>query len=213
MSTIKTVPNQPQWRTKYQTAWFRGISFHVETDVRAGGRRVALHQYPKRNVPYAEDMGRTARTFQVQGYLIGSTYLASKNSLIDALEEDGPGSLRLPMPYEMSDVTVMVQSYSISETREKGGYCAIDMTFVEYGDPNYRSNVSTPAQIEQSAQKVEQNVMSDADQKTLDQVKPYSAVYKSADVPTYITKLPSISAVTPGGGVNSSLPGYMSVNQ
>lgn len=171
------------WRAKYQHAWFRGASFFVETDTRAGGRRVALHQYPKRNVPYAEDMGRTANAFQIQGYLIGPNYLDDKDILIAALEKDGPGALHLPLPYQMGDVTVMVQGYSITESREKGGYCAIDMTFVEYGDPSYRANVSTTGQVEQSAQKVETSVMGTPTPTTTQEIKSYSDVFKAANVP------------------------------
>jgi prophage DNA circulation protein len=179
------------WRDKYQRAKFRKAIFYVDTDIRAGGRRVALHQYPKRNVPYAEDMGRTANAYSVQGYLIAldGTYLDLKNQLIDALEQDGPGMLRLPLPYQMSDVQVMVQSYSITESREKGGMCAVEMTFVEYGDPTYRSTVSTPAQIEQSAAKVESSVMGLPTPDTVQQTKPYTDVYKSAGVTNVVTNL------------------------
>src|SRR5262245_11492172 len=107
MSTIKQIPTN--WRDKWLPAEFRGARFFVENDAQAGGRRVALHEYPKRSIPYAEDMGRAARRFSVQGYLIGHlpgrtvgsrpdatrniSYFDLKNDLIDALEADGPGVL------------------------------------------------------------------------------------------------------------------------
>src|SRR4051812_26581932 len=94
------------WRDKWLQAQFRGARFFVENGVMAGGRRTALHEYPKRNVPYAEDMGKAANKFVVQGYLIGPNYLNDKDALIDALEKDGPGMLRLPLPYKMRDVEV-----------------------------------------------------------------------------------------------------------
>jgi prophage DNA circulation protein len=171
------------WRDKYQQAMFRSAMFFVETDTRASGRRVALHQYPKRNVPYAEDMGRTAIAFQVQGYLIGPVYLDLKNNLIDALEKDGPGMLRLPLPYKGSDIQVMVQSYSISESRDKGGFCTVEMTFVEYGDPVYRSTVANAAQIAQSAAAVESAVIGPPTPATLAQTKPFADVHSSANLP------------------------------
>jgi prophage DNA circulation protein len=183
MGTIRDIPNQPQWRTKYQTAWFRGAVFHVETDVRAGGRRVALHQYPKRNIPYAEDMGRTANAFQVQGYLIGPTYLDDKDILVACLEQDGPGMLRLPMPYRMSDINVMVQSYSITESRERGGFCTVEMTFVEYGDPTYRYQPAPPAKVEQSATNVENTVAGTPTPSTLQEILPYNNVWNGSGVP------------------------------
>jgi len=178
------------WRRRYQQAWFRGATFHVETDTRASGRRVALHKYPKRNVPYAEDMGRAAIVFSVQGYLIGPNYLDDKDILIGCLEQDGPGVLRLPMPYQGSDITVMVQSYSVSESREKGGYCQIDMSFVEYGDPNYRANVSTSSQIEAAATNVETSVMGTPSATSQAAAQPYSNVYTNANVPNSVPNLP-----------------------
>lgn len=174
MAAIRDFHNP--WRDKYKQAQFRSATFFVESGGRGGGRRVALHQYPKRNVPYAEDMGRTANRFLVQGYLIGPDYLDAKDALIDALEADGPGMLRLPLPYKMSDVNVMVQSYSISETREKGGFCTIDMDFVEYGDPVWRANVSTTGEIQKSADNVEQTVIGNALKGTA--AVPYAKVYQ-----------------------------------
>jgi prophage DNA circulation protein len=56
------------WRDMLmQQASFRGVVFHVETGARLSGRRTVVHEYPKRNDPYAEDMGRAARRFHFQG--------------------------------------------------------------------------------------------------------------------------------------------------
>lgn len=173
MAAIRDFHNP--WRDKYKQARFRDALFFVETGGRGGGRRVALHQYPKRNTPYAEDMGRTANRFLVQGYLIGPNYLDLKDALIDALEADGPGMLRLPLPYKMSDVQVMVQSYSVTEAREKGGFCTIDMDFVEYGDPVWRDTVSTTGEIQKSANAVEDSVI--GNELTGQKAVPYAKVY------------------------------------
>ncbi|MCP1761944.1 DNA circularization N-terminal domain-containing protein [Bradyrhizobium japonicum] len=146
------------WRDRYQTASFRGAFFHVETDARASGRRVVLHEYPKRDDPYAEDMGRAARRFQVQGYLIGPNYLQQKDALVSALEADGPGTLRLPMPYMGEDIDVMAGPYTVTETREKGGMCALEMDFIEYGTPGFEANaasVDTQGAISNAARGVE----------------------------------------------------------
>jgi prophage DNA circulation protein len=144
------------WRDRFQTAFFRGATFHVEADTRIGGRRTALHEYPKRNDPYAEDMGRTARRFTITGYLIGPNYLTLKDQLIDALEADGPGTLRLPMPYQGSDIEVMVVQYQITESRQRGGMCGIEMDFVEYGKPGFANNEeATGAAVNDAAKALE----------------------------------------------------------
>ena len=160
---------------------FRGVPFYVEQSGRGGGRRVALHQYPKRDIPYAEDMGRTAWQITVQGYIItspanpvmGPNYLTVKDLLIDALEQDGPGTLVIPLEYKLTDMTVMVMSYSVTESREKGGMCAVEMVFVEYGDGNYRPTISAPIQVEQSATAVESAVQGTPTPTTPQEVAPY----------------------------------------
>jgi prophage DNA circulation protein len=182
---LNTFDGRATWRTKWLQALFRDEIFFVENQSRASGRRVAVHEYPKRNVPYAEDMGRMARAWAVQGYLIGPFYHELKDKLIDALEKDGPGRLRLPMQYQLSDVFVMVQGYSISENRERGGMCSVEMNFVEYGDPHFRENISTPGQIMQGAANVEA-VMIRPQEVTTElqrEMAKYAEVHKQADVP------------------------------
>lgn len=134
-SIIEAATERSQWRKRYKTAYFRAAAFHTEADSRSSGRRVVLHQYPKRNVPYSEDMGRQAVTFQIRGYLIGPNYHILKDILIAALEEDGPGTLRVSMPYLGQTLEVMAGPYTITERRELGGFCEVDMEFMEYGTP------------------------------------------------------------------------------
>jgi DNA circularisation protein N-terminus len=177
------------WRNKYQQAQFRWAIFFVDTDARAGGRRVAIHQYPKRNVPYSEDMGRSANRFTVQGYLVGKfggsddeqvNYLTMRDNLIECLEQDGPGMLRLPLPFQTKDVQVMVTGYSTTESRERGGFCTVEMEFVEFGDPLYRSTIATPAQIEQSANAAEKAVEGNAPPSTPEETAAYDKAYQDA---------------------------------
>lgn len=89
-----------------------------------------MHEYPKRDVPYAEDMGRRARAFTVSGYLIGPNYLGPRDRLIAALEAEGAGVLVHPTMGEMS---VVCDRFSVSETRQRGGFCVFEMVFVEAG--------------------------------------------------------------------------------
>ncbi|MCA1452833.1 DNA circularization N-terminal domain-containing protein [Bradyrhizobium sp. BRP22] len=188
MVAIRDIHNP--WRDRFQRAKFRNAIFYVETEARGGGRRVALHQYPKRNTPYAEDMGRSANGFAVQGFLIGPNYLRDKDSLIEALEKDGPGWLRLPLPYQMADVEVMVQQYSITEARERGGFCTVEMTFVEYGDPVNRSTISTPGEIQKSANAVESSVIGPPALDTAQQIRPYARAYAGANTSNSVPNLP-----------------------
>ena len=142
MSAIKDIHNP--WRDKMRLAQFRSAIFHVEAGARSSGRRIVTHTYPKRNDPYSEDMGRSPISFHVTGYLIGPEYLSAKDKLIAALEEDGPGTLQMPWPYAGKNLEVMAGAYTITEARERGGLCAIEMEFVEFGKPGFAGVAPRP---------------------------------------------------------------------
>lgn len=109
-------------------AKFRGVEFFVESADRSGGRRVVKHEYPLRDLPYGEDMGRKARSFPVEGYVIGDDYLVAKNALIDALEKPGPGELNHPY---YGTLRVIVEDYRVRETSDRGGTATFSITFFE----------------------------------------------------------------------------------
>jgi prophage DNA circulation protein len=140
-TTILSLQSGIAWRSSLRRASFRGARFHVDTGVRESGRRIVNHEFPKRNVPYAEDMGRKAREFTVRGYIIvyprdtgdvlqQRNYIPARDSLILALETDGPANLQLPT---LGVLNVAVTRYRITEEEKFGGYCVFDMTFTEFG--------------------------------------------------------------------------------
>jgi prophage DNA circulation protein len=136
MGSIRDIHNE--FRDNLVPASFRGAVFHVETSARASGRRTVVHQYPKRNSPYSEDMGREAVRWQFTGYLIlrdrgiGGGFLGSIANLIGALEADDAGMLIHPT---LGDMLVMCERYSYSDKRTAGGYVEFDMQFIEAGSP------------------------------------------------------------------------------
>jgi prophage DNA circulation protein len=148
--TILQLQSGIAWRQYLKRASFRGEQFYVDTGVRESGRRVVNHEFPKRNLPYAEDMGRRAREFTVRGYLIvypnnvasggqdyfpndplkKANYITARDALITALETDDIANLQLPLLGVMS---VMCTRYRVTEEEKLGGYCVFDMTFTEFG--------------------------------------------------------------------------------
>lgn len=136
------------WRDALRPASFRGAGFFVQVGSRGGGRRTVLHEYPKRDDPYAEDMGRRAKEFPVLGYLLGNNYLTQRDALEVALDAEGPGLLVLPT---RSDIQVQCVRFVTTEREQYGGYCEIEMTFVEAGRAGNSTNIpSTPQQISNS---------------------------------------------------------------
>ena len=108
---------------------FRGVPFRtVDAEMRVGRRNV-VNEYPQRDLPYVDDLGRRARRFVVEAYVIGEGYRAERDALIEAFEGKGSGELIHPR-YGLRKVSVD-GDVSIKETPERGGMARISVTFVE----------------------------------------------------------------------------------
>ncbi|MDB5432431.1 MAG: circulation-like protein [Caulobacter sp.] len=130
------------WRDELQDATFRGVSFQVRGRTTEGGRRSELHEYPLRDLPWAEDLGKGAKKFQVEGYVLGPDYLDERDALEDALNAEGGATLVLP--WRVSAKVVCLR-YSLGETTAEGGMATFGMEFTEAGD-NLAPSVSTDTQ-------------------------------------------------------------------
>lgn len=110
-------------------ASFRGVPFFVDGADRGGGRRAVVHEFPLRDDPYVEDLGRKARSFRIDGYVIGDDYLAQRDLLLSALEDaSGPGELIHPYYGSLRAVCV---SLSVRETRAEGAMATFSLEFAE----------------------------------------------------------------------------------
>jgi hypothetical protein len=167
---IAADPKSPGWRRRLQMASFKQAPFYVDQQGRSSGRRTVLHQYPKRDMPYAEDMGREAMRYQMTGYLIMapnwivsssyggyaasrhysndqvsmlSNYDQARDLLESSLAASTPGKLIDPYNPRLAltgyvgqgPLLFMCERYTIVEQREKGGFCSLEMSFVEAGIP------------------------------------------------------------------------------
>ena len=150
------------WRLRMRQAAFKGAAFHVESQGRVSGRRTVLHEYPKLDQPYAEDLGRHAVRYQITGYVIQRwqpkvgapqtlgnmdwNYDMARDRLIAALEDLGPGTLIDPYNNRIGPSQFQCERYAMNETRERGGYAQFEMQFVEAGGSNAFQFVSVDTQ-------------------------------------------------------------------
>ena len=124
-------------------ASFRGAPFAVLRNDSQGGRRIALHQYPGRDEPWAEDMGRAPRRFRFSGFIVDNDVIFSgvpvqlqRALLIAALEAKGPGLLTHPTLGVMS---VVVTNAAIGEDLGAETMSTLDIEFLEAGKRTYPS--------------------------------------------------------------------------
>lgn len=115
---------------------FRGAPFIVPDADASVGRRTEVHEYPLRDTPYIEDMGRAARRFSVEVFVDGALapsgdYQEAKAALIAALETRGSGTLVHPWYGTLS--VGLAEPASIRESSRDGGRATFRLTFVEDG--------------------------------------------------------------------------------
>ncbi|MFM9902133.1 MAG: DNA circularization protein [Polaromonas sp.] len=134
---------------------FRGIPFHtVDADLKVG-RRTVLHEYPQRDVPYVEDLGRRARQYAVEAYVLGDNYFAERDALINAIETAGPGELVHP---RYGRLIVAVQDYvTVKESAAQGGIARFSIVFVAAGQNVFpQAEDSTVGKVEEAADATDQ---------------------------------------------------------
>ena len=116
-----------------QTAMFRGVPFKVVAARVKKGRRWAIHEYPYVDGGWAEDMGRSLRTYSFSGYLIGDLAPVMQLLLDNAVETKGPGLLMHPT---IGAVRVGVISASTAVHRDHMRVIEVAFEFVEAGESN-----------------------------------------------------------------------------
>ena len=125
--------------TRAEKLWpaaFRGVVFHIDDADISAGRRVQVHEYPQRDKPFVEDIGRATREFNVTGFVIGDNYVDQVNALLSALEQPGPGMLLHPWH---GNLDVTLKGLGRIRYSKALGYATIEMTFVESGDLEFPS--------------------------------------------------------------------------
>jgi len=120
------------WRDQYQPGSFRGAAFVTINHEHSGGRRVVTFEYPGRDEPSIEDMGRRAREYRLDLYVIGGDYFADRNALLSALEAEGAGLLIHPW---LGSLQVAARDFSQTESTDEGGMARFQVTFIESGLP------------------------------------------------------------------------------
>ncbi len=115
------------WRERLLSASFRGVEFGVTKASDDVGRRTVRHDYPQRDDPYVEDLGRAPRVISLTGFVLGEDYMTRRDDLQKALDTPGPGTLVHPW---YGSVTVAVTSARVEHSASDGGMAVFTLAFV-----------------------------------------------------------------------------------
>jgi len=125
------------WKDRLRPAIFRGVPFGVETYSHTGGRRVGVHEYPLRDTPFVEEMGRVARTYSIEAFLVGDDFAERRDRLVERLEGASAGFPRKPggtlIHPTLGQVEVLCTRFEVQESTREGRMARIAIEFVEAG--------------------------------------------------------------------------------
>lgn len=119
------------WRDNLRPASFRGVGFLFDDGDMSGGRRLQVNEYPQRDKPFVEDLGRKARSITINGYVLGDDYAQKRDQLLAALEQPGEGELIHP---RLGSLKVFAGEFRYSETKEEGRMARFSLSFTEAGE-------------------------------------------------------------------------------
>lgn len=132
------------WRDSLRPGSFRGAVFAVQASDTEGGRRGELHEYPERDKPWFEDLGRKAKRWTIEAIVVGADYMAKRDALDRACEERGAGTLIHPF---LGEINVVSLTHRYRETTAEGGAAVFTIEFAEPGEP-----ISTGALVDTVAE-------------------------------------------------------------
>ncbi|HEY4254588.1 MAG TPA: DNA circularization N-terminal domain-containing protein [Roseomonas sp.] len=111
-------------------ASLRGQGFWIDSSEDQPGRRWVAHEFPGRDQPWHEDLGKRSHDFAIEGLLIGDDVVQQAQAFRDAVEVAEPARLVHPWYGEL-DVTVI--ACKIRFDQGKGRIARLSLTLAKAG--------------------------------------------------------------------------------
>ncbi len=139
---------------------YKGVPFQAASVTKTIQRRQVLHEYPQRDIPYLEDLGKGATLYKVTAFLVGDNCVAQAKRLEKALLTVGAGTF--VHPWDGALTVSVYQASNISYSNSELRYCSLDITFVEAGELGYPNKLADgPTLARQLADKLGLSAVSD----------------------------------------------------
>lgn len=114
------------WRDQMLPASFRGISFLIPQASVPVGMKVQLHEFPQRDEPYAEQMGKQAQVHRLVCWIIGDDCFERRDKFMEAVQTPGAGELVHPW---LGRMQVKAGEAELTHEFKQGGMAAFAVTF------------------------------------------------------------------------------------
>lgn len=151
------------WRDELRPASFRGVPFLVESSEQKLGRRAVQTEYPGRDEPFPEDLGRRAWGDSLTAFVIGEDHLQQAQRLAEAINQYGPGELVHPY---LGSRLVQIGEVSLRHSSREGGQSTFTIELLEAGPANTPSELpNTDTALQQSCSVAEAALSEDFEQR------------------------------------------------
>lgn len=126
------------WRDSLLHASFRGVGFFISSTAVPIGRKGQLHEFPQRDEPYFESLGKQSQVHTVTAFIVGPDCFEQRDKLLQALEAPGAGELVHPW---LGRMQVQVGECDMTHSLAEGGIVRLNLKF--YPDQPLKFPTST----------------------------------------------------------------------
>ncbi|KPY33614.1 MULTISPECIES: DNA circularization protein [Pseudomonas syringae group] len=126
------------WRDSLLPASFRGVGFFISSTAVPIGRKGQLHEFPQRDEPYFESLGKQSQVHTVTAFIVGPDCFEQRDKLLQALEASGAGELVHPW---LGRMQVQVGECDMTHSLAEGGIVRLNLKF--YPDQPLKFPTST----------------------------------------------------------------------
>lgn len=109
-----------------QPASFRNVSFLVNSETKAGGKKTVSHEYVNNDKRFTEELGLLPPRFTIEAIVSGDDAIARRFQLEDALDKPGLATLVHPI---YGSVQVKSTTYSVSSNQTRIGEFRFSINF------------------------------------------------------------------------------------
>lgn len=114
------------WRDQMLPASFRGIDFLIPQASVPVGMKVQLHEFPQRDEPFAEQLGKQAQVHRLVCWIIGDDCFERRDKFMEAVQTPGAGELVHPW---LGRMQVKSGEAELTHDFKQGGMAAFAVTF------------------------------------------------------------------------------------
>ena len=166
------------WTKQLQPASYRGIAFGVLSSDGKFGRRNAIHEYPYRDTPWVEDLGRSARRITLQGFIVGDDVIQQRDRMIAAVESPEAAELVHPT---LGRLKAALIDFGCHERWDNGRYFELNFSFIEAGNRVFpAATASTSDAVKDAASKADEAAKHDFSTRAMAALKQGATAAKQA---------------------------------